>query len=68
MLGVSDAHQPMMQHRTLIFPRDHSFLSDALGLVSLEIGSDQGFRNMYFTKGLLNYEGVRIAEEGREER
>lgn len=65
MLGVSDAHQPMMQHWTSHFSH---CLSDALGLVSLEISSDQGFRYMYFTEGLLNYEGVRIAEEGREER
>lgn len=42
MAAISDAHQPVIQHWTLIFPRDHSCLSDALGLVSLEIGSDQG--------------------------
>ena len=42
MAAISDAHQPVIQHWTLILPRDHSCLSDALGLVSLEIGSDQG--------------------------
>lgn len=68
MVAISDAHQPVIQHRTLIFPRDHSCLSDTLGLVSLEISSDQGCRYMYFTEGLLNHEGVRVAEEGREER
>lgn len=68
MVAISDAHQPVIQHQTLIFPWDHSCLSDALDLVSLEIGSDQGFRDMHFTEGLLNHEGIRIAEEGREER